>query len=202
MLTNLAYAGGGNTTYGDTKTLTSISGSTASNYTDAQVITTAGGSAVTTAPNAPSTVTGSGGQYGYLYNWCAAMGAQPGACTASGTTPSGYTTNTTICPANWRLPTGGSSGQFKALNDHSTINNGTTSGLTNTGGIQSSWLGVYGGIYTSGLGDQGSYGYYWSSTPYGSSNPNYAYNLSFSSSYVSPTNSYYRYYGFAVRCVL
>ena len=45
-----------------------------------------------------------------------------------------------------------------------------------------------------------SLGYYWSSSPnYGSNNG--AGNLGFSSGNVSPLNSYYRAYGFSVRCV-
>lgn len=45
--------------------------------------------------------------------------------------------------------------------------------------------------------DLGSYGYYWSSTPY---NANYAYNLYFYSSRIFPQYSYYYSYGFSVRC--
>ena len=52
--------------------------------------------------------------YGYLYNWCAATAAGfmagVGTCTASGTMPDDATTD--ICPANWRLPTGGNEGEF------------------------------------------------------------------------------------------
>jgi uncharacterized protein (TIGR02145 family) len=56
--------------------------------------------------------------YGYLYNWCATMGATTGSCTSSGTYPSDLSGNTvdsgsydpantsSICPAGWRLPRG------------------------------------------------------------------------------------------------
>ena len=54
-----------------------------------------------------------------------------------------------------------------------------------------------GDLYDSSLGTAGSYGYYWSSTPDGSSN---AYFLSFFSGYIYTLN-YYRYYGLSVRCV-
>ena len=43
----------------------------------------------------------------------------------------------------------------------------------------------------------GSYGYYWSASPYGS----YGYSLGFDSSYVSPSDGLYRAHGFAVRCI-
>lgn len=52
-------------------------------------------------------------------------------------------------------------------------------------------------LYGSSLSNAGSNGYYWSSTPSGSS---YAYNLYFYSGYVS-TNGYARYYSQSVRCV-
>ena len=49
----------------------------------------------------------------------------------------------------------------------------------------------------SSLSGAGSFGYYWSSTPNGSS---YAYDLYFGSGYVN-TISGYRIYGLSVRCV-
>ena len=53
-----------------------------------------------------------------------------------------------------------------------------------------------GNLFDSSLSYAGSGGYYWSSTPVGSS---YAYYLFFSG-YVD-TDSSYHYYGFSVRCV-
>ena len=52
-------------------------------------------------------------------------------------------------------------------------------------------------LYASSLDIAGSYGYYWSSTPGGSSS---AYYLLFYSGYVR-TSYDYRYYGQSVRCV-
>ena len=54
---------------------------------------------------------------------------------------------------------------------------------------------VYPGNY---LGYAGYYGYYWSSVSYDS---DYAYGLYFNPYGVAPSNGYYRYYGFFVRCV-
>ena len=54
-----------------------------------------------------------------------------------------------------------------------------------------------GDLNNSSLYGAGSFGYYWSSTPNGSSG---AYYLYLDSGSVS-TYSYYRYYGFSVRCV-
>ena len=55
-----------------------------------------------------------------------------------------------------------------------------------------------GAVNGSSLDAVGSNGFYWSRTA-GSANS--AYNLLFSSSYVSPANGYNRYYGFSIRCV-
>ena len=44
----------------------------------------------------------------------------------------------------------------------------------------------------------GGSGFYWSSVGCNSSN---AYNQYFVSGYVNPSNYYYRYYGFSLRCV-
>ena len=46
---------------------------------------------------------------------------------------------------------------------------------------------------------RGNGGYYWSSTASGT---NYAYYLGFYSSYVYPTDNYYKYLGYSVRCVV
>ncbi|MBC7498700.1 hypothetical protein H7170_03600 [Candidatus Gracilibacteria bacterium] len=49
---------------------------------------------------------------------------------------------------------------------------------------------------TSTLYNQGSFGYYWSSTPYST----YARNVSFNTSQVNPSNFSYRTIGFSLRC--
>jgi hypothetical protein len=117
------------------------------------------------------------------------MGGQ----TNCGTSGLGFSTEVSICPQGWRLPTGGngSSGEFYTL-----YNTGLGG---NSANILTTWLGVYSGYYNSGLNYQGSYGYYWSSTANGT---NYAYSLYFDGSYVGPSNSNIRSNGFAVRCVL
>ena len=118
MLTNLAYAGAGNNTYNDT---VALSVGTATTYTEAKYYIPTGANP-TTDPTPPSTdITGGGSgagrQYGYLYNWCAAMGGQNTAACANATTPAPIPT-TNICPAGWRLPTGEpTTGEFTALNN-------------------------------------------------------------------------------------
>ena len=205
MLTNLAYAGGGTNTYNDTMpagdgtsgTLNNGTSDTSTTYTNAKYYIPTGANP-TTAPTEPSTSTDGGAtnpQYGYLYNWCAAMKAQTGtsAC-LNATTPLPDTTKS-ICPAGWRLPTGGSSSEFSAL---ATAINATSDAAGSTN-LRTTWLAQYGGGWYGGFYGQGSYGYYWSATQ-GSSN--YAYVLGFNSSYVSPSNGIDKYYGRAVRCLV
>lgn len=158
MLTNLAYAGGGSAAYGDTKTISySANGES---YTDAYYFISSNAN-ITTEPSNPSVSTDGGSsnpQYGYFYNWCAAMGVQIG----TGACASVYTplpdANVSICPAGWRLP---AASEFTALND--AVNGGST---TTDIGLRTIWLGQRGGgYYDYGRGFiQGSSGMYYSST--------------------------------------
>src|SRR5690606_2009655 len=105
-------------------------------------------------PTAPSTSTNGIGQYGYLYNFCAANGGQADteACSSSSTTP--LDKNISICPAGWKLPTSTTIGtsDFGTLDDiirwDYTIN----------------WLGQYSGRWANAYYDLGTEGYYWSLT--------------------------------------
>ncbi|HRQ86885.1 MAG TPA: FISUMP domain-containing protein, partial [Candidatus Saccharibacteria bacterium] len=199
MLTNLAYAGGGTNTYGDVRSISDGTAAVAT-FTEAMYYVQAN-SNPTTNPTEPSTANDGGAngpQYGYLYNWCAAMGApiasdpNPSSACSNSTTPAVDTTRT-ICPAGWRLPTGEpTTGEFTALN--TAIN----SGLTNTDeGLRSTWLSQRSGYWVNSYSGVGVHSLLWSSS-LSSSTPHY---ISFSASSVSlaPTNA--KYYGFAVRCV-
>ena len=189
MLTNLAYAGAGNNTYNDT---VALSVGTATTFTEAKYYIPTGANP-RTEPTAPSTSTNGTGQYGYLYNWCAAMGGQNTAACANATTPAPIPT-TNICPAGWRLPTGGAGGEFEVMN------NIVYAGKTDS---DSSIIGAPGlfqrsGYWSNGFGGQGSSGDYWSSTQLSAAS---ARNLNFNSANVLPAYSYFKYYGYAVRCV-
>ena len=211
MLTNLAYAGGtsngGTNTYSDVidqgtgapgtpGTLNNGTADTATTYTLAKYYIHSAANP-TIDPTPPSTSTDGGAtnpQYGYLYNWCAAMGGQNTAACANASTPAPIPT-TNICPAGWRLPTGGTGGEFEGLN--TAINGGLTdthAGLLTNGLFQRS------GYWGSGFGTQGSNGYYWSSSN-SQSGSGYARYLSFGSTYVDLANIYSKYRGFAVRCI-
>ncbi|MCL2038672.1 hypothetical protein FWG86_02110 [Candidatus Saccharibacteria bacterium] len=212
METNLAYKGGGTNTYGDTMTITagtSIAGSLNANSTGSSSVcygnndsmNTNGqgcfweptGSNITVGATNPSTSTTGTGQYGVLYNWCAAMGNQSAACQTGAATQPDTTIN--VCPSGWRLPTGqATTGEFTLLNN--TLNSGSTSSPT---GLFTNGLYMYAGAFNYGsFGNQGSYGYYWSSTV---SSTTTAFSLYFSSSSVSPAATVNKGAGFSVRCV-
>ena len=114
---------------------------------------------------------------GNYYQWSAATAGYTG---TSQSTQS-------ICPKGWTLP---SRSQFQQL-----IN----SGLSGSNFMNAPYYLLRGGYLTNSLLDStGSYGYYWSSTPNGSSS---AYILAFYSGYVHTSSSSRRYYGRSVRCV-
>ncbi|MBR3414857.1 InlB B-repeat-containing protein [Candidatus Saccharibacteria bacterium] len=135
---------------------------------------------------------------GNLYNWYTAT---------AGTSGSSYD----ICPKGWRLPTGGSSGEFAALdkawggtgayrnnaNTYSTFTGAYTSG--NNGGFT-----PLPGYINGSLRSVGSSGYWWSSTANGSGVAHYL-NLYSSNSNVDPDSYFYSncagYHGYSVRCV-
>lgn len=191
MLTNLAYAGGGTNTYGDVKTLTNGTGGSSSYTVASYYVPT--GSNPTSKPTLPSTSTTGTGQYGYMYNWCGAMGGQATAACSNLSTPTPDTT-ATVCPAGWRLPTGGPGGEFIALN--TAVNSSST---TSDSGILTNWLGMRTGDWYGGFAVQGTEGYYWSSTQASSTN---AYRFGFQSNSVTPQNTTNKGYGRAVRCIV
>ncbi len=133
------------------------------------------------------------GYSGYLYNWQAAM---QHSTAYYNTTYTGPITNAQgLCPAGWVLPTGDVGGDFEVLY--------TAAGSPATGFWQTpgSWKGVFSGRcnLTGGLSNQGTNGFWWSSTPYSMTN---AYYIYFNSSVVNPIKKDYgNYNGFTVRCL-
>ena len=131
----------------------------------------------------------SGTAYGTLYNYYAAS-----AGTISGSSNSNNASYD-ICPAGWRLPTGGSSGEFQALYAEYNSNALMRASIENSGAAF-----ALVGVFSSAAPDlQGSIGSYWSSTRRSDSG---MYSLYLSTSDVYPANSSGRYYGDAIRCVL
>ena len=135
-------------------------------------------------------VLGSGNTtYGVYYSWVAATAGTGTYSMISGNASS------SICPKGWRLPTGGSSGEFQGLYD---AGYNTTAKMQSTDGTIGPGFVLSGYRLGGGTNYQGSNGRYWSSTAYGSGG---AYGLSLYSWNVFPASGYYKYYGFSVRCV-
>lgn len=191
MLTNLAYAGGGTNTYGDAKTLTNGTGGSAT-YTAANYYVVPSTTNYTTEPTSPSASTDGTGQYGYLYNFCGAMGGQATAACANATTPT-PNTSISICPSGWRLPVRFPSNEFTAL--ISSVN-GTS--YSTDEGLRNNWLMQRSGIWNGGFIHQGFYEIYWTASMLGSTDSNVLY---FYSSGGTDSSTYIKYAGAAVRCL-
>jgi uncharacterized protein (TIGR02145 family) len=112
-----------------------------------------------------------------------------------------------ICPANWRLPSGyDASGDFGVLDkaylpggtgSYHDLSNPDTQGLWQYSGA---FAGVFSGDYFSSFYDQGIYGRLWSSS---ANSAIYGNVLYFNSSDVRPgTYNVKRFYGVGVRCVI
>ena len=142
-----------------------------------------------TASYNANNLTSSWFSYGVLYNWYTA--------TAGNGSTSVITGDVTgdICPAGWRLPTGGSGGEFEALNN--IVNNGSLRANTGLRTYPVSF--VYGGdINGTKVSGRGTYARYWSAT---TSDANNAFRLGFNATEVTPLRAYNKWDAFAVRCV-
>ena len=133
---------------------------------------------------------------GIYYNYCAASASTY--CYAGG---SGVDVPDTIidapqdiCPANWRMPTGGNTGEYYSLAQK------YGSDTSNTNSLQYNLSTPLSGYYSgSSAGSQGSGGLWWSSTY---SNSYGMYNLSVSPTSVFPNNYNSRNDGYSMRCLM
>ena len=128
---------------------------------------------------------------GTLYNYCVA---------SAGTIcvndyPNGSDAEYDICPAGWRLPTGGNSGEFKTLYGYYNSVDLMRASTSNGGAAF-----VFAGRFTyQDLTALNSTGYYWSSTYDNSSCMKV---LRIETYYVNSTDYWNRYYGQSIRCIL
>ena len=123
---------------------------------------------------------------GGFYTWAAAT-AGTGNATIS---TDSQNAPASICPKGWRLPTGGSTGEFRAL-----YNNYNSVYAMTHGPAKFTLSGFKHPIML--MGGIGQYGYYWSSTVKSDIT---AYSMGLSNT-VSPDYSINRYSGFSVRCI-
>ena len=138
--------------------------------------------------NVSGTDSTSGTAYGTLYNYYV---ASAGTITGSSNSKNG---SYDICPAGWRLPTSGSSGEFQALYTQYNSAALMRAGVTNNGAA----FALSGSFYGSGPLYQDNFGFYWSSTI---DDDTSMHGLYIASS-VTPSNSGYRGNGGAIRCIL
>ncbi len=159
----------------------------------------------TSYKNTTTTSYGAGsGKIGVYYNYCAATAGSYCYASGSGTGNASYD----ICPAGWRMPTGGAyddsthtgTGEYYTLG----IALGLTfdedewgfTGTTYQTALSTPLSGYYWG---SSAGDQGDWGDWWSSTY----NDGYGmYRLIVNSEYVNPNNGSNRSDGDSMRCLV
>ncbi|MBR3157430.1 hypothetical protein IKF20_03360 [Candidatus Saccharibacteria bacterium] len=131
------------------------------------------------------------GKIGVYYNYCAASAGSY--CYPSSSSTGDATED--LCPAGWRMPTGSTAGEHGILYN---IYNTTTT-ATDTASLQYNLSTPLSGCFYSGSAyNQGTYGFFWSSTRYDNS---YTYYLYAKSSAAYPTYND-RSYGRSIRCVL
>ncbi len=128
------------------------------------------------------------------YSWCAATASS---CSEGGSPISSGNADYSICPKGWKLPSGGSGGEFEAFANAEGIAN-SSAGSTK---IQNSpynftYVGFVTSASTSTLSN--SEGFWWSRTAEDSKR---AKSLYIASNTVRPTSSSQRENGFAIRCV-
>ena len=202
-ITNLLNGGNAGSNAGWSSTAVADVDSGFNSYT-APMINNASKDTVVTSYGAGS------GKVGIYYNYCAASASTYCYAQNQGvdTPDTDIDAPQDICPANWRIPTGGGyddstqigSGEYYAL--------GTALGLTfdeNEEGFTGTTYQIAlstplsGRYYNSSAGAQGSWGFWWSSTYY---NGNGMYSLDANASYVYPTSSLDRYGGNTMRCLV
>jgi uncharacterized protein (TIGR02145 family) len=160
---------------------------------DSEHTTTYYNRASVNADSKDATVTSYGagsGKVGVYYNYCAVSAGSY--CYDEYAAPEDTNDATQdLCPAGWRMPTGGDSGEYQAL--YTAYN----SDATNYRNALSTPLS--GDFYSGSARYQGTDGDFWSSTRYGNNN---MYYLGVNSSRVYPQFYGGRTYGFPVRCLL
>ena len=125
------------------------------------------------------------GKKGVFYNMCAATAGTFCYDENSGSGSANYD----ICPAGWRIPTGGSSGDYQML--YSKYN-------SNVNNFNNAFSLVLGGTWNGSNSYVDQYGYYWSKTPATAANN---YTLRAGSSEIDTARSLSRNVSRSIRCI-
>ena len=144
----------------------------------------------------PFDANGEHGKIGNYYNWSAAVASNDTTARVDNTNSAAIAENpkNSICPNGWRLTR---SSATDAYNDFKSLYAAYNSSISKANGYPL-WLVRAGYILGGSLLNSGNYGRYWSSTVNSAST---AYSLNIGSGGFSPSDNYYRYFGFSVRCV-
>lgn len=128
--------------------------------------------------------------YGVMYNWYTATAGNGSYDMASGSAGGD------VCPAGWRLPTGGSGGEYATL---SNLTPATNANYPDSGLVKFPNNFYYSGDYSKTKpGGRNSYGRYWSAT----ANNEKSYRLGFNYLQVTPAGAWNKWVGFPVRCIV
>ena len=192
-ITNLLNGGSSTTGWSNTAVANVDTDFTNSGYTVPRINNASKDTLVTSY--GPASTNGQA-KVGIYYNYCAASASTY--CYAGN---SGVDVPDTIidapediCPANWRMPTGGNTGEYDKLAQK------YGSDASNTNSLQYNLsTPLSGNYYGSSASSQGSYGVWWSSTYRGS---NDMYNLYVTPTGVNPNGNSYRNYGLSMRCLM
>ena len=149
----------------------------------------------------PTDATSRAGGYkvGGYYNYCAASAGSY--CYGNGTSQGTSSGNVTedICPAGWRMPTVNTSGEFSALANAIYGSTSSTSDAIAYANYRSALhLPLSGNFLSGSASNQGSSGYWWSSTR---GNNDVMPNLGVNTSTINPANTSSRLVGSSLRCV-
>ena len=149
------------------------------------------GSSLTPSPTDNGT-SSSWYSYGVMYGWYTATAGNGDYAMSSGNVAGD------ICPAGWRLPTGGGSGEYMSLTN---AVGGANNMEQNNNLLAFPNNFIYSGDYNYNTsGGRGTYGRYWSATPNGKVK---AFRLGVAqSNWVTPDGSWSKWDAFAVRCIL
>ena len=149
------------------------------------------GSSMTPSPSNNGTIY-SWYSYGVMYGWYTATAGNGNYEKGSGSVTGD------ICPAGWRLPTGGGSGEYVGLTN---AVGGANNMEKNNNLLAFPNNFIHSGDYNYNTsGGRGTYGRYWSATPNGKAK---AFRLGVAmSNWVTPDGSWNKWDAFAVRCIV
>ncbi len=153
--------------------------------------------------NGTEMISGNGsGKIGVYYNYCAATAGSY--CYGNGTSYGSSSGNATedVCPLGWRLPTGGSSGEFRNLCNvvtGTTCSSETSMTYTDASSLQYILSTPISGYSRINAYSQGLTADFWSSTRY---NNYHVYYMTIYSAKILSQYYNYRYEGRSIRCIL